>query len=117
MSFDVAAEELADGAHAVSVRGELDLYTAPELEAMLLGALAAGAKAVVVDLGRTTFIDSVALGVLVSAAKQLRGAGGRLLVVCGPDIAHFFELAGLDRFLDLEATREAALARLHDAAG
>jgi anti-sigma B factor antagonist len=112
MTFHVGTEEVAEGTFVVAVDGELDLYTAPDLEAALLGALAAGGRRIAVDLALTTFIDSVALGTLVRAAKELRQEDGMLVVVCGPDVGHFFEVAGLDRFFDLEPTREAALARL-----
>ncbi len=112
MTFHVGAEELTEETHVVAVDGELDLYTAPDLEQALLSVLAAGARRVVVDLAMTTFIDSVALGVLVGAWKELRREDGRLAVVCGRDVARFFEVAGLDRVFQIHATREAALARI-----
>ncbi len=112
MTFHVGAEELANRTHVVAVDGELDLYTAPDLQQTLLNVLAAGGRRIIVDLALTTFIDSVALGVLVSTWKELKRDAGRLDVVCGSDVAHFFQIAGLDRVFEIHRTREAALARL-----
>ena len=56
----------------ISLTGEVDLYTAPEFKAELLGVIDRGVTHVIVDFSETTFIDSTTLGVLVSGAKRLR---------------------------------------------
>src|ERR687892_23485 len=70
---DVAA---SGDATVVSIRGEVDLYTAPKLREQLDEAVTGDAPKVVVDLGQLDFIDSTGLGVLVGAQKQARAAGG-----------------------------------------
>ena len=51
----------------VAVRGEIDLFTAPELKSALSEAIESGHTRIVVDLTDTTFLDSTALGVLIRA--------------------------------------------------
>lgn len=104
-------EELArDGVVVLSLHGDADLHVAPELRARLAGEIDGGASALVVDLSYATFVDSMALGVLLGAMKHLRASGGRLrLVVPQTELRRIFEITLLDRVLALDATREAAL--------
>jgi anti-anti-sigma factor len=74
-----------------SVRGEVDVWTAPILRAALTEACALderdGVSApLTVDLANMTFIDACGLGVLVGAAGRARRAG-RELVLRGPSRA------------------------------
>ena len=93
-------------------RSEVDLYTAPEFKQQLLDVIAKGARDVVVDFTRTTFIDSTTLGVLVGGVKRLRAQDGRLALVCSDrNITKIFEITGLDRVFTIYPTRDEALAK------
>lgn len=95
VNFEVAESD-RDGTPVLSVRGEVDVSTAPELRERLLALAERGATLAVVDLSLVSFVDSTALGVLVSGVKRLRSAGGDLrLVVTEPRIAKVFEITGL----------------------
>jgi anti-sigma B factor antagonist len=110
MNFDVTTERLSGQQVVISPAGEVDLYTAPELKQELLDAIESGATDVIVDLTRTTFIDSAALGVLVGAVRRLRERDGRLSIVCSErSIRKIFEITGLDRVLAIHASRQEAL--------
>ena len=110
--FDVSlAEPVIDGRCVVVLSGEADLFGAPRLKEVLLGAIEAGAQRIVVDLTDTHFIDSTTLGVLIGASKRLRPAGGELvLVIDRPPIRKIFEITLLDRAFTICATRGDALA-------
>ncbi len=113
MEFSVQSEQLGEGTHVISLAGEVDLYTAPELKQELLNAIGNGAKEVIVDFTDTTFIDSTTLGVLVGGVKRLRPNGGRLSIVCSdPNITKIFEITGLDRVFPIYPTRAEALDQL-----
>ncbi len=115
MNFDIKTEQLADDTYAISLSGEIDLYTAPEFKQQLLEVIGEGAKHVVVDLTSTTFIDSTTLGVLVGGLRRLRSTDGQLSIVCSdPNITKIFEITGLDRVFDVVGTRDEALASLPD---
>jgi anti-sigma B factor antagonist len=108
--FEIAVERPSEGTSVVAVRGEADLHSAPELRDRLGAVIDAGAQRVLVDLTETTFIDSMALGVLLGSTKRLRANGGRLeLIVAQPDIRRIFEITMLDRILEIHPSREAAL--------
>jgi anti-sigma B factor antagonist len=96
--------------HVVTLRGEVDAYSAPSLRLDLRSLIDDGCSSVVIDLSAVTFLDSSALGALVGALRRLRERGGELLIV-EPETtaARIFALTGLDTVLDLYPTRAAAL--------
>jgi len=99
----------ADGVAVVTLEGEVDLYTAPEFEEVLLHAIDEGARHVVVDLSAVTFVDSTALGVLVAGGKRLLD-GGRLRIVCHDDrIRRILTIAGLAGVFPVHLTLDEAL--------
>jgi anti-sigma B factor antagonist len=100
-------EILDDGTRVVSIDGELDLYTGPQFERALFGALD-GAADVVVDLAECSFIDSTALGILVAANRRL-GGSGLAVVTDDRNIRKAFEVTGLGNVLAIHPTRAAAL--------
>lgn len=97
------------------LHGEVDLHVAPELRERLTSAVEDGADYVVLDLSRVTFMDSMALGVLLGTLKRLRSRGGELrLVVPNTDLRRIFEITLLDQVFTLDATRHEALAAFMD---
>ena len=111
--FSLSQEPLDAERHVVAVRGEIDLFTAPELKSALSEAIESGHTRIVVDLTDTTFLDSTALGVLIGAVKRLRSRDGRLTIVNVDDnIAKTFEITGLDQIFPISATRDDAVKAL-----
>jgi anti-sigma B factor antagonist len=66
----------------LALEGELDLSTSPDLRGAL-EELAAEHDRIAIDLRAVTFMDSTALGVIVTAMKRARERGGELALV-GP---------------------------------
>jgi anti-sigma B factor antagonist len=119
--FAVTEHPIDSARHVLAVRGEIDLFTAPELKQVLAESIEAGRTRVVVDLTETTFLDSTALGVLIGAVKRLRSRDGAMAIVnIDENIAKTFEITGLDQIFTIVATRDEAVeavAPAHDAAG
>jgi anti-anti-sigma factor len=94
----------------VTVAGDVDLHSAPILRARLAALADAYVDHVVLDLSDATFLDSMALGVMLAAQKRLVAASGRLdLVVPKPEIRRIFEITMLDQVFDLHDTRAQAI--------
>jgi anti-sigma B factor antagonist len=111
--FSLSEENIDDQRHVVAVTGEIDLFTAPELKAVLSEAVEAGRSRIVVDLTETSFLDSTALGVLIGAVKRLRSRHGVLTIVnTDPNIAKTFEITGLDQIFTIRGTRDEAVQAL-----
>lgn len=111
--FTLTEESLDDERHIVAVRGEIDLFTAPEVKSTLASVIDNGKFRVVVDLTETTFLDSTALGVLIGAVKRLRTRDGALTIVnVDANIAKTFEITGLDQIFTIRPTRDEAVQAL-----
>jgi anti-sigma B factor antagonist len=68
------------GTAIVILRGALDVHSAPVVRERLQAVLAAGLKAIIVDLHDVEFIDSTGLGVLIGARRRSQDAGVKLLL-------------------------------------
>ena len=113
MNFDIETEKIGDDSYVIALSGEVDLYTAPEFKQQLLDVIGKGAKDVIVDFSKTTFIDSTTLGVLVGGVKRLRPNDGQLSLVCSDrNITKIFEITGLDRVFTIYPTRDEALEQI-----
>lgn len=92
-----------DEAVVVSVAGEVDLVSAPRLEAALAAAAAAGPAAIVVELDQLGFIDAAGVSVLLEAATDCRSRGRAFALRAVPPLARrVIELLGGDPGLLVE---------------
>ena len=108
--FHVGYETPAEDVGVVVLEGEIDIYSAPEFKEVLVNGIEAGARRMIVDLSKVTFIDSTALGVLVSGAKRVRPHNGNLDIVCTDEnIIRIFEITGLDRIFGIYPSRGEAI--------
>lgn len=114
-AFELAEEPLGATGIYLTVAGELDIATAPDLRDRLMAAIKRGVTGVVVDLREVTFMDSVAMAAILHARTQL-GGRGRFAIVLGADsyTQLVFEIAGLPRCLTLFETPEQAIDHLTD---
>ena len=102
-TFRVLTDQLTPGVYAVSVIGEGDLYSAPQLESALDEAFANDPVLVVVDFAATTFIDSTILGLLLKTAKRAEASGCELAIVCyDRRLRKVFEIAGVSSLFRFE---------------
>ncbi len=85
-----------DDVRVVEVMGEVDMATAPELTAMLDGALDASPR-VVADLSAVVFLDSSALNALIHAQRDLakREIDFRVVSPVDQNVRRIFELTQL----------------------
>ncbi len=94
----------------VAVTGELELATAPRLRQEVVSLVGDGRVYIVLDLDGVDFIDSIGLGVVVSALKRVRSRDGQLVVAgAGPRVRSLFELTRLDEIIELHDSVDAAL--------
>jgi anti-sigma B factor antagonist len=100
--FSISAADLDGRAH-LTLRGELDLATAPELE-QLVNERIDSSQDVVIDLRGLEFMDSSGIRVLVAAHARAGRTGTRLFIVrpaTGSAVAKIVAVAGLEGELNL----------------
>ena len=88
--------QVDDGVPVLVVRGELDVYSAPALDAAVDQALQDGARSLVLDLGQVGFIDSSGLRSIIRARKEA-GDGPEAVRIRNPQPAtvRLLDITGL----------------------
>lgn len=100
-----------DSATVLSLRGEIDVYTAPRLRQALIDLIAQDATNIVVDMEKVDFLDSTGLGVLVGGLKRVKAKDGSMkLVVTQDKISKIFEITGLTKVFPIFGTVDEAVA-------
>jgi anti-sigma B factor antagonist len=111
--FSVWMETKLENRVVIHIDGELDIATAPQLQEAIGVSLDGGVRHLIIDLTRTTFVDSTALGVIVGGVKRARSMEGSLdIVTSGGQVRRTFEITGLLHVVDEYETVEEALSGL-----
>jgi anti-sigma B factor antagonist len=116
---ELALERTESGLAVVTISGEHDLSTAPELRRRLDSLLDEGAPTVV-DLSPATFIDSSILGVILDCRRRAADADLGYAVVHsnGADaVDRVLEVTGLKAELPVHARREDAASAITEVSG
>ena len=109
MDLEVETSKRGD-TDVLTLRGEIDVYTAPRLRQAIIDLVEAGAKRIVVDMEAVDFLDSTGLGVLVGGLKRVKIRDGELSIVTGQDkILKIFDITGLNKVFSIHDTLDAAV--------
>lgn len=103
----------APGQVVITVGGEVDMLTSPQLRATVLGQFggSAGAELVVLGLDGVTFLGTSGLAVLIELREQAHAAGVELRLVCtARRVLRPLTIAGLVPLFDIHETLDRALA-------
>ncbi len=112
--FEAKTEELDGPVRKISVVGELDLDTAPVLEAELRAAREPERTSVLIDLSDCEFIDSSGLALIIQAWRDLeREEGVGLAMCCAKDqVERLLRIAGAYEAISIYDGLDEALAAL-----
>jgi anti-sigma B factor antagonist len=101
--MDIAFEDLSDTLRRISLTGRLDIVGTGEIETKFTALAAATAKRIVIDLTSVTFLASIGIRALISAAKAQQQRGGRVVLVVAGDstVAKTLEVTGVDAILPM----------------
>lgn len=89
--------------HAIlTVSGEVDLSTSPQLDGAVIDAVAQELTHLTIDLSNVSFLDSSGLSVIVKALKRSRDAGAKFDVVATNErVLKVFSITGLDTVITI----------------
>jgi anti-sigma B factor antagonist len=93
-------------------QARLDASTAPELREALIAQITLGEQYLVLDLSDVTFMDSSALGALISAVKRLGPTGTIAVASLAGPVAKLFSVTRMDRVFSVNATVKDAVKAL-----
>ena len=91
--------------YVITVSGEVDLATSPELDTAIIAAIESGTSSVAIDLTDVSFMDSSGLGVIVRGLKRCREAEIDLdLVITNERVLKVFGITGLDQVIPIHSS-------------
>lgn len=110
MDFEVSVDERAEDYSMISVRGEVDLHTAPKVQAAIERAAEGGSSAVVVDMSGIAFMDSTALSTFMRSKDALEERGVSLrLTTPSRAVDRIFDVTGFRDYFEVYPSREDAV--------
>lgn len=111
-SFEVSVIDI-EAVTIVSVRGELDVATAPALAASIDAVLSGNQPpALIVDLTEVLFLASMGMTVLIETSRRVSEAAMFAVVADGPSTARPLTMMGLDKIFPIYPDLDAAVAAL-----
>ena len=94
----------------VSFDGDLDGQTSPMAQNALQELLGQGARFILIDCRKLSFISSVGLRVLLVAAKQAQHAqGGVRICAANESVMEVFNMTGFDTIIPVHASLDEAI--------
>ncbi|MDX9972117.1 MAG: STAS domain-containing protein [FCB group bacterium] len=101
MPLQIDKENSSDR-YVVSVHGEVDLYSSPELREVLTGNLPSGVGSVCVDLSGVPYMDSSGVATLVEGLRAAKAASVTFVVVApSAQVRKVLELSRLDSVFEI----------------
>ncbi len=105
--LDIRNTELPTGWHCISVTGEIDLATVPDLESAIESVFASNSHPLVIDLRGSSFMDSTGLKALVMANRRFDESGrGFAVAVSGGPISRLIDLSGVESSMRIVESTE-----------
>ncbi len=94
-------QELNDDVLLISLEGELNTSTAPELENLISDALK-GIKTLIFDFKKLDYLSSAGLRVLLIAQKIMSNQGNMIIRHANDNILDIFNITGFTSVLTIE---------------
>lgn len=93
-----------NGHCVVMARGEIDLYSSPQLREAILKACKATKGKVGVNLGEVAYMDSSGVATLVEGLQAAGGADSFVLLAPSPSVLKVLQLSRLDSVFSIVET-------------
>ncbi|MDR2166298.1 MAG: anti-sigma F factor antagonist [Clostridiales bacterium] len=85
----------------VKIRGEIDHHSADRIRHSVESQFkSSGARNIVFDFARVSFMDSSGIGMVIGRYKELNKIGGRVFAInIGSELSRIFEISGLKKII------------------
>jgi anti-anti-sigma factor len=111
--MDMNVEADTGGALVVALQGRLDTVGVDQVETRFSAAVAAGARDALVDLSQVSFLSSMGVRLIITAARAQRQSGHRMVLFgAQPVVQATLETVALDLIVPVVASRAEAQQRL-----
>jgi len=105
MLMDIAFEDVSSTLRRISLNGRLDIVGTDEIATKFTALAASANRRVIVDLTAVSFLASIGIRALITAAKSRQQRGGRMVLLVGGNeaVAKTLEVTGIDAILPMFA--------------
>ena len=112
MNLEIKTEKKSD-AVIVHIRGEVDLYSSPEVRKTIMSLVKKKAPLIIINLAKVHYMDSSGIATLVEGLQQTGKYQGKFAITClKSGVREVFELSRLDKVFDIFENEEQALNKL-----
>jgi len=106
--LDILVSRTDNGA-VLELAGDIDSFSARQLQEAIRDLLASGEKRILVSLSRVAYIDSYGLGALVGGLRRARERHGDLSITdASAQVCRVLGVTGLNRIFDFPISDEEA---------
>lgn len=93
MAFSVSVENRETGVYVLALDGRLDANTSPTLEEKITPLMVPGTKALLMEMGKLSYISSAGVRVVLKARKSMDASHGTFIMTnLQPQIRKVFEI-------------------------
>jgi len=111
--MEMAIEELAGDVTKVAFNGRFDIAGAEAVD-LKMNVIAGSRKLVLIDMEKVSFLGSMGLRTLISAARAVRGRGGKIVMfVPDQDVEKVLTMSGVNTLAPIHHDIESAISSLH----
>lgn len=109
MALDITIDKNEHCA-VISIAGDIDLYSSPEVRTALLNLIKKKASPILVDLAGVSYMDSSGVATFIEGLQMVTKYQGRFaLVSLRENVKEVFKLTRLDKIFEIHENLEAAL--------
>ena len=109
MALDINVQ-LNDNYAIVSVKGDIDLYSSPDVRTTLLGLIKKKTSAIYVNLEKVTYMDSSGVATFIEGLQKINKYKGKFaLYLLQDNVREVFKLTRLDKIFEIYDSLETAL--------
>jgi len=110
--MEMAIEELAENVTKVVFNGRFDIAGAQAVD-LKMNVLAGAKKFILIDLQKVSFLGSMGLRTIVSAARAVKGRGGKIAAFGpGQEVEKVLTMSGVDVLVPIYHDLDSAIASL-----
>lgn len=111
--MEIHREEINPEISKITLSGRLDMQGAQEIDLEFTALTVTQGGKVIVDISNVSFLASLGLRCLLSAAKALSKKGGKLVLTSPqPNVAEVLKVSGIYQIIKIYDTNEEAIVAL-----
>lgn len=104
--FELSIVSDDNTSRVISLKGEIDIYSAPSFKDNLISLIGEGQQDIILDCSDLTYIDSMGLGILVGALKRTKEKEHDIIIRNPKStVRKLFRITGLDKVFIIEEAK------------